>query len=428
MTRWLAVALAAVMALGGCQTEKSAVAAGPVKIGVILPIGGSRSATGADLQAGVELALDIVNGEHDLDLPLAAGQGLTRHGGVRLTAVYRDSYADPVRAAASVEELVLQERVKALLGGFTAQEAAAISEQAEVIRIPLVNSTASAPRLSQRGFQWFFRLAPDDTYSVQTFFQLLGYIQENHPGAVPRRLAVIFENGLWGTGVAKLVKRLAQKNGFELVAEIPYNANDLSLHHLVAANSRSLKPNMLIVQASFDRDAMLLLQALESQDLLPRAILTMNSGWLHASLVKTLGTVGERVLTQREWAEDVSLRQPLAAAVNNLFRQRYGRDLSGNAARTFTAILVLADALNRAANFTPQAVREALLNTDIPGGQLILPWEGIRFDPRTGQNIFTGGFIGQFQEGDYRTIWPRHTNNNQIYWPVAKNSGQEAQP
>ena len=56
--------------------------------------------------------------------------------------------------------------------------------------------------------------------------------------------------------------------------------------------------------------------------------------------------------------------------------------MSENAARSFMAPFVLADAINRAKTTEPEAVVKALLETNIPGNQVIYPWKGIKFDPQ----------------------------------------------
>ncbi len=426
--RWMWILLLAVVVPGGCNRTESPAPEQTVKIGVIFPFSGTDGATGADLQAGVELALEIVNHEYDLPLPLAPGKGLPNHGGVSLQAIYRDSGSDPVQAARSVEELVANERVKAVIGGYTSAETAAISEQTEMMRLPLLNCTATAPILTQRGLQWFFRLTPDDALFAQNYFQFLGELQENWPGSVPRRLVLVYENGLWGTGVAQAQRRLAKKYRYEIVAEVPYNAKEPSLEKELAASRRYLESQTLIVQASYERDAILLMQGYKARHIQPAAILAMDAGFISPGFIGALGSEAEHVLSREVWAKDIAARRPLAAMVNNLFRQRYGKDMTGNSARSFTGTLVLADALNRAASLTPRAIREALLQTDVPAEQLILPWQGVKFEPETGQNILGGGIIVQIQQGEYRTVWPREIAASRVIWPIPAHPAPEVQP
>lgn len=427
LAQLMTVLLLVSVALWGCQQDKPLPPAQPAKIGVIFPIQGPGAATGSDLQAGVELALEVVNHAYDLDLPLAPGEGLTRHG-IRLQAIYRDSGNDPTLAAQAAADLVRHDKVIALLGGYTSEETAAISEQAEILQVPLLNCTSTAPRLTQMGLQWFFRLTPDDFYFAQNFFQFLQESQANQPGSVPRRLALIYENGMWGTGVAQAQRKLAKKYGYDIVADIPYNLKGTSFEKVLAAHGRNLESKTIFCQASCERDAILLLRAYKAQHIQPTAILAMNAGFTSPNFIKALGSERGQIFSQEVWAQDIFDRKPLAALVNNLFRQRYGRDLTGNAASSFTGTIILAEALNRAVTLTPKAIREALRHTEIPAAQLVLPWQGVKFDPQTGQNLQGGGLILQLQQGAYRTVWPKDFAASQVVWPTADDPAPEVQP
>jgi branched-chain amino acid transport system substrate-binding protein len=103
--------------------------------------------------------------------------------------------------------------------------------------------------------------------------------------------------------------------------------------------------------------------------------------------------------------------------VNELFKKKYGIDMSENAARSFTAPFVLADAMNRAKTTEAEAVVKALLSTDIPGDQVIYPWIGIKFDPKSHQNIYAQGTLVQIQNLQYVTVWPFDSAAAPVIWP-----------
>jgi branched-chain amino acid transport system substrate-binding protein len=79
--------------------------------------------------------------------------------------------------------------------------------------------------------------------------------------------------------------------------------------------------------------------------------------------------------------------------------------LSDVPAREFTAFMVLADAINRAGSTNPDKIRDALIKTNIPAKDLIVPYEGVRFDAK-GQNELQRGILMQVQNGKYCTIYP----------------------
>jgi branched-chain amino acid transport system substrate-binding protein len=79
--------------------------------------------------------------------------------------------------------------------------------------------------------------------------------------------------------------------------------------------------------------------------------------------------------------------------------------MSDIAAGSFTAVLVLAEAIDNAGSTDPQRVRAALLNLDIPGRETIMPWSGVRFDA-SHQNVAANGVVVQRVQDTFRVIFP----------------------
>jgi branched-chain amino acid transport system substrate-binding protein len=91
--------------------------------------------------------------------------------------------------------------------------------------------------------------------------------------------------------------------------------------------------------------------------------------------------------------------------------------MSENAARSFTAPFIFADAINRAKTTESEAVVKALLDTNLPGDQVLYPWKGVKFDPKSHQNIYAIGTLVQIQEMDYHTVWPFESAAKEVVWP-----------
>jgi branched-chain amino acid transport system substrate-binding protein len=103
--------------------------------------------------------------------------------------------------------------------------------------------------------------------------------------------------------------------------------------------------------------------------------------------------------------------------VNELFKKQGGREMSDVPARAFTGFLTLADAINRAKSTTPEDVRKALVATNIPAEQLIMPWTGVKFDDK-GQNTGVRAILQQVQNGQYATIYPFELAAKDVVYPL----------
>jgi len=400
----------------GCQeTPSTAPPPKTVKIGAIYPLSGESASTGEDIKAALELATQIINQSVDLPIPLAQGKGLTTHGGVTIDVIYQDSENNESIAAKQVERLIQKDHVLSLMGCYNSVVTAAASEQAEILKTPFLNTGSTAPILTQRGLDWFFRTTPDDSIFAQNFFTFFSDLSAQLGIRIPKRLVLVYENRLWGTSVSRAQRKLALKYDYEIVGDIPYDATQTDFGKELDAVKAGMPG--VILQSSYDADAIAFMRGYKKEEITPVAIMAMDAGFVSTSFMESMGKDSEYILSREAWALDIGRKKPLVHAVNDRFKEKTGRDMTGHSARAFTGLIVLADAMNRAAVLTPEAIRAALLATDFSSEQLIMPWDGVRFDPETGQNILGRGIIVQVQGGEYRTVWPLELSANIVVWP-----------
>ena len=148
-------------------------AAPEVKIGVIYPMSGPIAQAGLDNKHAIELALDIINTTKykNLNLPLAKTEGLPNLGGAKLTVTFADHQGKPDLGLSEAERLLTQEKVVALLGCYNSNVTETASMVAERMKMPFFNPESSSPRLTRRGFKWFFRSTPHDETFSEAMFQ-----------------------------------------------------------------------------------------------------------------------------------------------------------------------------------------------------------------------------------------------------------------
>nr|QNO54213.1 hypothetical protein IEMLPNFH_00014 [Methanosarcinales archaeon ANME-1 ERB7] len=82
-------------------------------------------------------------------------------------------------------------------------------------------------------------------------------------------------------------------------------------------------------------------------------------------------------------------------------------------------ILLAVDIINNEHKIN-DAIREALLETNVPGDKLIMPWDGIRFDHERHQNILGKGIICQIIDQEYYTVWPWNLATKELIWPMPR--------
>ena len=162
-----------------------------VVIGVIYPFSGASAQMGVDAQKSYETALDIINKDHDFDLPLAKGEGLPGLGGAKIRLVFADHQADPQKGRAETERLITQEKVCAVIGTYQSAVAVTVSQICERYQIPFISADNSSPSLHSRGLKFYFRAAPHDEMFSAAMFNFFDAMkkkghQDRDAVAVPR--------------------------------------------------------------------------------------------------------------------------------------------------------------------------------------------------------------------------------------------------
>jgi branched-chain amino acid transport system substrate-binding protein len=384
-----------------------------IKIGALYPLTGNLAATGADCKRGVDLAVEIINGKYDLNLPLANEEGIPNLDHTKIEVIYADTKGDPKNGLAEAERLITEEKVVALIGAYQSAVTKTASQAAERLKIPFVCSDSSSPTLTERGFEYFFRVSPHDGTMARNQFEFLKEL-ETKKGVKVKTVALLYENTEFGSNVAKMQRSYAKEFGYDVVADIAYTANSSDVTSEVG-KIISAKPDV-VMHAAYITDAILFTKTFKEMNLVPQGFLNM-AGYIESDYLPTVKGDGNYFFVRSTFALDLANKKPLVGQVAELYQKKYNIPMGENTARSFSAPFVLADAFNRAKSTDPEAVVKALLATNMPGDQIINPWKGIQFDPKSHQNIYASAMIVQIQDQAYYTVWPFDAASRDVVWP-----------
>ena len=413
--RRLGLALAFVLASFAPAAPTGAADAPEVVIGSILPLTGASAQTGAGLRTAQQLAADLVNGHVSYPLPMAGKSGLPRLGHARIRIVFADSQGKPDQARAAAEQLITQDHAVALIGAYISSTTATASQVAERYGVPFLNPDSSAPSLTARGLHWFFRTTPNDATFAENFYQFFADLKKTKHVDV-KKIAVVGEDGLFGTGASDAEESIGKKLGYDIVARIAYPATTTEVNAEVQ-RVKAAAPDV-VMMASYLPDSLLYMRGFKDQGVQPKAIMAQDAGFIDPGFIKAEGKDAEGVFTREVFSLDIKHRNHAVPLIDQLFRQRFGgKPLDGNTARDFMGVLVLADAIDRAGSTKPDAIRGALQKTNIPGDLTLMPWKSIHFDA-SGQNDGGVGIIEQVQDGKYETVWPFDVAVKPVVWPM----------
>ncbi len=287
---------------------------------------------------------------------------------------------------------------------------------AERYEVPYLSMDNSSPSLNKRGLKWFFRTSPHDEMFTQAMFDFFAEVGKK-TGRPVRTIALFYEDSIFGADSSAVQRRLAAAAKMTVVADIKYRANSPSLsaeaQRLRAADADVLMPS------SYTSDAILLMRSLSELGYKPHAVMAQAAGFQEQAFMTAAGPLAEGVFSRSSFAGDAVASRPAIAPVMALFRARANKDLNDNTSRQVVAVQVLADAINRAGSAKPEDIRRALVATNVPGEQTIMPWKGVRFD-ETGQNQDATPVIQQVRGGAYHTVFPPAVAVQEPEWNVGK--------
>ena len=384
-----------------------------VVIGVTYPLSGANAQIGVDAQHAYGTAADIINNKHDFDLPLAKEVGLPGLGGAKVRLVFADHQGDPQKGRAEAERLITQEKVCAVIGSYQSSVAVTISQICERYQIPFISADNSSPSLHTRGLKFFFRAAPHDEMFSKAMFDFYDALKKK--GTKIETLALFHEDTIFGTDSANAQTKLANEFGYKIVADIKYRANSPSLsaevQQLKVANADILMPS------SYTTDGILLVKTMAELGYKPNAIVAQAAGFSEKALYDAVGDKLNGVITRGSFSLDLAAKRPMVGKINAMFKEKSGKDLNDNTSREFMALIVLADAINRAKSTEGEKIRAALAATEIPGEQTIMPWKRVKFD-EMGQNNDADPVLLQYIGGKFVTISPPQAAVAEATWPM----------
>ena len=390
----------AVLAIGPARAAES------VKIGVIYPLTGNAASAGQSAKDAVNLGVEIVNTAHpDLRaLPLGATAALPNLGGAKIEIDEADHQGNPQVGQQQTLRLITQDHVVAMLGSYHSSVSLVATAVAERQGVPYLVADSVALNITGRGFKWTFRSGPIASDFAKAY---AGFLTDmKNAGRKIDKIAIVNENTDYGTSVAASILEAAKAANTNVAAQIPYNANSSDVSAQVI-QLKTLQPDVVIFILYF--------RTMKNLDYLPPIIIGDDAGFSDPTFIPNVGDLAQGAINRS--AYDIGKPGSNSYIVNEMFKAKYGRDLDDTSARWMQGFLVLTDAINRAGSTEPDKIQSALQATDLEPDQLMIGYNGVKFDS-TGQNTLASTFLIQLQGKQYVSIWPTNLATGRLELPM----------
>ena len=396
-----AVLTGAILIAGGCGGQKAAQNEGAkkdtVKVGVILPLTGSEAAFGTMEKNSMEMAYAELK---------AAGK--TTAGGKEIELIFEDDQSKQDAAKAAAEKLINQDKVAMLSGGYTSANTNVIAGTAQSKGLPFLIVTGSADDITRQGWQWVFRgtAAPSSKYTGALWDMLDKVVK-------PKNVALIYENTDFGTSSAKGFRDACKAKGINLVFDQGYEKGAIDFKPMLA-NMKKTNPD-LVFAVSYVMDASLIVKQMKELDLNANLFVGGAAGYTMPEFKENAGPASEYIASTTLWIPTVAWKG--AADYFNKYKEKFGKEPDYHGAQAYATMFIIADALSRAKDFTPEGIRKALKETDlmtIMGPIKFEDWEGY-----TNQSRPTT-YVVQWQKGKLEVVWPQEAASAKLVFPVPK--------
>jgi branched-chain amino acid transport system substrate-binding protein len=368
-----------------------------VKIGVLHPVTGALAYSGQQCREGALMAIEDINKRG----------GIKSMGGAKIEALLGDAQSTPQAGTAEVEKMN-EAGVSAILGAYASAICLATTQAAAKYNLPHVVDVGVADQIVERGLKNTFRFGPGYKKCAEIAVANL-HVLNTAAGKPAKTVMIIHEESLFGTGTAQLLARELPGYGYE-VKEVIKHANPTRDFNNIVLRMKAVNPD-IVIPANYYNEYALLVRTMQQQKVTPKAIYSVLGGAASSyKFVKEFPDAANGIIDCNHWfnpkdKRSHELRKRVEA--KNLF-------FTYEIFNTYTAMMLLADALERARSADRAAITNALETSSF--SDHFMPYGPTRFV--NGQNTGAQPLMTQVLKNDIKVIVPREYREIDPVFPL----------
>lgn len=157
-----------------------------IKVGVMLDFSSSEAANGQSIKNAINIALDKIKISEDL-------------GKKEIELIYGDSRCNKDIAYDVGNDLIIRNKVVAIIGGLCSSETLAVAKLAEANHVVVISPASTSPLVSGIS-SYVFRLVPSDINQAKEIVNYINYKDYKNIG-------IIYVNDVYGQGLFDEIKK-----------------------------------------------------------------------------------------------------------------------------------------------------------------------------------------------------------------------------
>ena len=371
-----------------------------ITIGSLHPLSGAAAADGQQMDNGAQLAVEAIN---------EAG-GIESLDGAQLELASADTQGDPQVGQTEAQRLI-DDGVVGLVGTYQSAVSSNVAAVAERNQVPFVIDVSSADQILEQGYTNVFRVQPSSTVLGERGADFLAAVAEGAGSDLPR-VAILHEQGPFGTAVKDSFSAQAESLGMEITNVASYDPASVSDFTTQITAVEASGADVLMV-AGYYRDGVLVAQAVDTvQPGLDAVFGVANGAFDVPQFPEEVGAAGEGYFDANYHLDNTNPEtQELAA----LYEERFGDPIRTAAVLSYDAVRVIADALERAGDADPTAVRDAIAETELDS---LLAADGPISFTETGENENATPILMQVIDGAVVQVYPEDKAETEPVYPA----------
>lgn len=366
-----------------------------IKVGCVFPMTGNNADQGVMNVDGCQFAIDYIN-EHG---------GIQAMGGAKLELVTYDNQSDADQSKAVAERLINENPdIVAVTGAASSSFVLPMLPVFEKNEMPFLTAQVSES-ITNQGYKYAFRFGSTGGSFSEYQVKFLEWLNEEY-GLGISKVGIVYEDTEWGISntsgaVTAIENSAAAGSGLEIAYNESFTAGSSDLTNIVVGLKKA--GCEVVLPTCYTQDAKLLFNTMASMNYSP-LIIGGGGGFLYPSFGVELGDLVDGVVSVSGHNYDVKTISENAdiADIGKQFEEKYGYFMPEQSTSAFSAIYLIAQALETAGTTDHAAIADAVRgitsSAATPGG-------AFAFD-ETGSNNNAHAVIVQWQKGEdgvYRT-------------------------
>lgn len=375
--------------VGGAQPKA-------IKVGILHPVTGALAYSGQQCREGALMAIDDIN-----------KAGIKSLGGAKLEVMLGDAQSTPQAGTAEIEKMN-EAGCAAVVGAYASAICLATTQAAAKYNLPHVVDVGVADQIVERGLKNTFRFGPGYRTCAQIAMSNL-HVLNTAAGKPAKTVMIIHEESLFGSGTANLLAKELPGFGYD-VKEVIKHANPTRDFNNIVLRMKAVNPD-IVIPANYYNEYALLVRTMQQQKVAPKAVYSVLGGAASSyKFLKEFPDAANGIIDCNHWfnpKDKRALELKKRTEAKNLF-------YSYEVFNTYTAVRLLADAIERAKSADRAAITSALAASTF--SDHFMPYGPTKFE--NGQNTGAQPLMTQVIKGDIRVIVPRDYREAEPVFPL----------